>query len=427
MKTQAHTCVFLSDLRCAIAPIEADTRDPGGTFRVLADTPERAARLTAAIRASRSYVSARHQVVLTLPARCTAGVEAAAAVAILGTISERTPSAGTLVWGELDYDGGLRTARGALLAAEAARSAGLARIVVSPEDAAEASLAGIEVCIAHTLDEAVAAAYGDARGYARPIESADPAPPDLSDLRTSPDVKLALEVAAAGRHNLLLIGAPGVGKTMLARRLVGVLPDLSEPEAFHVARAQSLAGRQPRSLTRRPPFRAPHHTVSLAGLEGLPGNRSAPPRPGELRLAEHGVIFLDEIAEFSSAAIRAIRDAHRRSAPVLMVAAANLCPCGYRGSSTRPCYCSPSSISSHMRQLQSLRDLFDLVVYLPEHSEQHTPCDVTPHVRCRVERAIPYLGPEHPRTVAHTLAALGGVWEPNDRDHEIAERLRGTL
>jgi len=209
--------------------------------------------------------------------------------------------------GELALDGRIRAVRGAFAVAEGARRAGFDRILCAPESAAEAALAGVDPVAVRHLAEAVAYLRGELRPppFDPPEEADGPPVPDLADVRGQERARRALELAAAGGHNLLLAGPPGTGKTMLGRRLPGILPPLASLEALEVTRIHSVAGLLPpeRPLVTRPPFRAPHHSASMAALVGGgPG-----PRPGEASLAHRGVLLLDELPEFQRPALEALR------------------------------------------------------------------------------------------------------------------------
>ncbi|XXT18787.1 YifB family Mg chelatase-like AAA ATPase [Sorangium sp. So ce429] len=304
-------------------------------------------------------------------------------LAALGQISTRSLR-DTVVLGELSLGGAIRPVRGVLPSLRGAISHGITRAIVPRANAREAaSVPGIRVLVANSLDE-LARYFREGA----PLESAgDPPPfpvvpvaaaPDLVDLRGMHAARRALEIAAAGGHHLLLMGPPGAGKTTLARRMPGILPPLSLGEAFEVTSVYSVAGLLMSEVgfvgTR--PFRAPHHTVSGAGLVG----GGEPVRPGEVSLAHHGVLFLDELLKFRSSVLETLRQplaegcvtiARGRTratfpAQTLVVAAINPCPCGFAGDYARRCVCSPERLRAYRARLSDpLFDHFDVQVALP--------------------------------------------------------------
>jgi magnesium chelatase family protein len=277
------------------------------------------------------------------------------------------------VCGELSLTGYLRPVRGAIAVALGARGAGYERLLVPPPNAGEAALVeGIEILAVPNLARLADLFHGrwlpDPAAPAPPARSTGPGL-DLLDVRGQDDAKRALQIAAAGGHNLLMVGPPGSGKTMLARRLPSILPPASFEEALEITQVQSVAGLGDGRLATERPFRAPHHTISPSGLAG-----GGPfPRPGEVTLAHRGVLFLDEIAEFSRAALDALRQPleDRRvevmrgqrtiefPASVMLVAACNPCPCARPGDQ---CTCGELELQRYARRLSGpLLDRIDLV------------------------------------------------------------------
>ncbi|HVH05310.1 MAG TPA: YifB family Mg chelatase-like AAA ATPase, partial [Myxococcota bacterium] len=378
---------------------------------------ESAARVRAAIWASGEQFPDRRVTVNLAPAglrKSGPGLDLPIAVGILAADAKVEASAleGLGLVGELALDGRLRPLRGALALAIAARDAGCTRIALPAASAPEAALApGLEVYAAPHLGAVLAALRGGAvldrvHGAVAPAGACDDGV-DLADVRGQEAAKRALAIAAAGGHALLFRGPPGAGKTMLARRLPGLLPALSFDEALEVTRIHGavglLAARDDSpALAAVRPFRAPHHSASRAGILG----GGSPPRPGEISLAHKGVLFLDELPEFERRCLESLRQVleERRiaiararmtcvfPAELQLVAAANPCPCGWRASGARDCRCDDAAVARYASRVSGpLLDRFDLQLELRSvaWSELDAPCagPESPAARARVTEA----------------------------------------
>jgi magnesium chelatase family protein len=392
MLARVMSCATVG-LEGAVVAVEVDIAPGMPTFTIvgLPDTAvqESRQRVRAAIRNSGGAFPLKRVTVNLAPADLKkAGPMYDLPIAVGVLLSSEQVSADmthVLLLGELSLDGSLRHTNGILPMVAMAREAGYTEVIIPEKDAPEAALIeGIHILPFASLAQLIAYFRGEIGAPQFQTEPvANEAPPslqatDFADIMGQEHAKRAVEVAAAGGHNVLMVGPPGSGKTLLARSLPAILPPMSNSESLEVTRIYSVAGMLPQDtpLLRQRPFRAPHYTISETGLVG----GGTIPRPGEITLSHRGVLFLDEMPEFGHAVLELLRQPLEDKtitvsraqgsatfpANFMMVGAMNPCPCGYYGDPARQCTCAPAAIARYQKRLSGpLLDRIDIFIEVP--------------------------------------------------------------
>jgi len=418
MLAKVYSCAVIG-LEGAIVEVEVDTANGLPSFVVVglpdAAVQESRERVQAAIRNAGFYFPAKRLTVNLAPAALRKegpAYDLPIALGVLAAAGQILPEAlaGALVMGELSLDGSVRHVRGILPMTALARGAGYRTVFVPAEDAPEAALVP-EVTVIPVANLAQLVNHFSGVETIAPLTltpELNPAPTfiptDFREIKGQEHVKRALEVAAAGGHNLVMTGSPGAGKTLLARALPSILPHMTIDEALDVTRVYSVADQLPPEvpLIQQRPFRAPHHTISHAGLVGG-GNY---PRPGEISLAHRGVLFLDELPEFAQKTLEVLRQPLEDKVVTIaraqgsltfpanfqLIAAMNPCPCGYWNDPTHACTCAPSTVTRYQKRISGpLLDRIDIHVEVPrvayEKLTERRLGETSAAVRARVESA----------------------------------------
>ncbi|WP_094607627.1 Competence protein ComM [Sporomusa silvacetica DSM 10669] len=398
-------------------------------------------RVRAAIKNSGFEFPARRITVNLAPAdikKDSSGLDLPIAVGILAASGQLKPTncRSQVFAGELSLEGRLRAVAGILSMAANCQNNNIAEMIVAPENVQEALLAGnLTVYAPETLTEVVAHLKGE-----RILPAALPNLPegqnfdaelDFADVQGQIVAKRALEIAAAGFHNVMMVGPPGSGKTMLARRIPSILPDMTAQEALEVTKIYSVAGMLKNNigLVRNRPFRSPHHTVSTAGMIG----GGSVPRPGEVTLSHNGVLFLDELPEFPRTVLEVLRQPLEDGevtisrvnatlsypAKLMLIAALNPCPCGFSSDPSRECSCTHSDIRRYQKKISGpLLDRLDITIHVPrlEYNDlvRNTEQESSIIIRQRVEAA---------RLIQHKRLQSFGLYANAQMEHKHIKKL----